>query len=134
MTKKPEASFYQKMKKGMTGSKITRVESWVNLGIPDCIVALNDAFHLVELKVADAKGKVKVSPHQVAFHSRHKGCPVWLFVQYDKGRKSKLLIYPAWQSYEVAKMGIFVPPVLEQSYPWDWEGVETFLKKALDKV
>jgi hypothetical protein len=49
----------------MTGAKITRVESWVNLGIPDCIVGLDNNFHLVELKVAQPNGKVKLSPHQI---------------------------------------------------------------------
>lgn len=111
----------------MTSTKITRVESWVNLGIPDCIVALGEAFHLVELKVADEKGRVKISPHQIAFHSAHKGYPVWLFVQHEKARRARLLIYPAWQSYEVAKLGILLAPAMEQTYPWDWEKVEKFL-------
>jgi hypothetical protein len=127
MTRKPEANFYQKMKKGMTRAKITRVESWVNLGIPDCIVALGGEFHLVELKVADIKGKVKVSPHQIAFHSAHKGYPVWLFVQYDKGRNARLFVYPAWRSFDVAQFGILAQPVLEQKYPWDWKKVEDYL-------
>lgn len=115
------------MKKGMTRAKITRVESWVNLGIPDCIVALGGEFHLVELKVADIKGKVKVSPHQIAFHSGHKGYPVWLFVQYDKGRNARLFVYPAWRSFDVAQFGILAQPVLEQKYPWDWKKVEDYL-------
>ena len=134
MTRKPEAAFYQKMKKGMTRAKITRVESWVNLGIPDCIVAFGGRFHLVELKVADEKGRVKISPHQISFHSAHKDYPVWLFVQHEKGRRARLLIYPAWQSYEVAKLGILLRPMLEQGYPWDWEEVEKFLQKRLDNV
>jgi hypothetical protein len=113
----------------MTKAKITRVESWVNLGIPDCIVALYGKFHLVELKVAQSNGKVAISPHQVAFHSAHKDYPVWLFVQYDKGRKAKLMIYPAWQSYDVAKFGILAKPAHEQSYPWDWQEVEDYLQK-----
>jgi len=113
----------------MTNAKITRVESWVNLGIPDCIVALYGRFHLIELKVAQTNGKVAISPHQIAFHSGHKGCPVWLFVQYDKGRKARLLVYQAWKSYDVAKFGILTPPALEQTYPWDWLAVEDFLQK-----
>ena len=114
----------------MTSAKITRVESWVNLGIPDCIVALHGRFHLVELKVADNRGKVHISPHQIAFHTAHKNCPVWLFVQYDKGRKAQLLIYPAWQSYIVASEGVLAKPAHEQTYPWDWQDVEDFLQKS----
>jgi hypothetical protein len=115
------------MKKGMTKAKITRVESWVNLGIPDCIVGLANKFHLIELKVAAPNGKVKVSAHQVAFHSGHKGYPTWVFVQHEKGRKAKLFVYEGWQSYALAQYGILLPPVLEQSYPWDWEEVEKHL-------
>ena len=113
----------------MTNAKITRVESWVNLGIPDCIVALYGRIHLIELKVAQDNGKVKISPHQIAFHSAHKDCPVWLFVQHEKGRRARLFIYPAWQSYEVAKVGVLLRPMLEQGYPWDWQDVEHFLQK-----
>lgn len=111
----------------MTMARITRVESWVNLGIPDCIVALYGKFHLVELKVASDKGKVKLGPHQIAFHSAHKDCPTWLFVQYDKGRKARLLIYEGWQAYAVADQGILLKPAHEQSYPWDWQAVKDYL-------
>ena len=115
------------MKKGMTGAKITRVESWVNLGIPDCIVGLDNNFHLVELKVAQPNGKVKISPHQISFHSSHEGYPTWIFVQYDKGRKAKLFVYEGWQSVLLSKHGIALSAVLEQWYPWDWKEVEDHL-------
>lgn len=111
----------------MTRTKITRVESWVNLGIPDCIAAIENRFHLIELKVAQPNGKVKISPHQVSFHSAHKGCPTWVFVQYDKGRKAKLFVYEGWQSYALAQYGILLPAVLDQGYPWCWENVENHL-------
>jgi len=111
----------------MTKAKITRVESWVNLGIPDCIVGLGDRFHLIELKVAQVNGKVKISPHQVAFHTAHKGLPTWVFVQYDKGRKAKLMVYEGWQSYALAQYGVLLPPAHEQSYPWDWDEVQKYL-------
>ena len=111
----------------MKRTKITRVESWVNLGIPDCICALGDRFHLVELKVSSPKGKVNISPHQVAFHSAHKGFPTWVFVQHDKGRKARLFVYPGWQAYALAQYEILLPPALEQKYPWDWEEVEKYL-------
>ena len=99
----------------------------MNLGIPDCIVALGGTFHLVELKVAQTNGKVKISPHQIAFHSAHKGFPTWVFVQYDKGRKAKLFVYEGWQAYALAQYGVLLPPTIEQKYPWDWEEVEKYL-------
>jgi len=111
----------------MTKAKITRVESWVNLGIPDCIVALDNKFHLIELKVAQTNGKVKVSPHQISFHVAHKGCPTWIFVQHEKARKARLFVYEGGQAYALAQYGILLPPALEQKYPWDWEDVQKYL-------
>lgn len=111
----------------MIKAKITRVESWVNLGIPDCIVALYGKFHLVELKVSQPNGKVKISPHQISFHSAHKGYPTWIFVQHEKGRKARLFVYEGWQGYALAQYGILLPPALEQKYPWDWQEVEDHL-------
>jgi len=99
----------------------------VNLGIPDCIVGLDNKFHLVELKVAQPNGKVRVSAHQVSFHSGHKGYPTWVFVQHDKARKAKLFVYEGWQSNALAQYGILLPPALEQGYPWCWEDVEKHL-------
>ena len=111
----------------MTQAKITRVESWVNLGIPDCIMALYGKFHLVELKVASERGKVKISPHQIAFHTAHKECPTWIFVQYDKGRKARLLVYEGWHAYALASEGITLKPSFECGWPWDWIAVEDHL-------
>lgn len=111
----------------MTRSKITRVESWVNLGIPDCIIAIENRFHLVELKVAQPNGRVRISPHQIAFHNAHKGCPTWIFVQYNKGRKIHLLVYEGWKAYTLVDLGILLPPDHEQKYPLDWNKVEKHL-------
>ncbi len=121
----------------MTGAKITRVESWVNLGIPDCIVGLDSRFHLIELKVAQPNGKVSISPHQVSFHTSHRDYPTWIFVQQDKGRKAKLLVYEGDQAVLLAKNGTALYGVLEQLYPWDWKEVEEHLREyrpVLDNV
>jgi hypothetical protein len=115
------------MKMGMTRTRITRVESWVNLGIPDCIIGLDNKFHLVELKVADDKGKVRVSPHQIAFHICYKGFPTWLLVQRGKGRTASVLVYGGAQVADVAGQGVKVAPQYESNYPIDWGGIEDFL-------
>ena len=64
----------------MKRTKITRVESVATLGFPDCVLALAGKLFLVELKVATPSGRVKVSPHQVAFHVGHQDVPCFILV------------------------------------------------------
>ena len=67
----------------MTKTKITRVESVATLGFPDCVLALAGKLFLVELKVATPSGRVKVSPHQVAFHVGHQDFPCFILVAHE---------------------------------------------------
>jgi photosystem II stability/assembly factor-like uncharacterized protein len=115
----------------MTRAKITRVESWVNLGIPDCIVGLGNKFHLIELKVADDKGKVRISPHQVAFHAGHEGYPTWLLVQRGKGRTAGALLYSGAQVREVLAHGVNAAPRFETNNPMNWREIEDFLLESV---
>lgn len=64
----------------MKKTKITRVESVATLGFPDCVLALAGNLFLVELKVATPSGRVKISPHQVAFHIGHQDVPCFILV------------------------------------------------------
>ena len=68
----PEAKFYQIVKKNLPGFSLIRLENSSLLGTPDLLVYNTSGhFRTVELKVT--KGyKLKFSPHQIAFHSRHK--------------------------------------------------------------
>jgi hypothetical protein len=65
----------------MKGTKITRVESVATLGFPDCVLALAGKLFLVELKIATPSGRVKISPHQVAFHVGHQDFPCFILVK-----------------------------------------------------
>jgi hypothetical protein len=52
MAIKPEAGLYKRLKENLPEAHITRIESRVNLGIPDCLIALTkNRFVMVELKV-----------------------------------------------------------------------------------
>ena len=110
----------------MTRAVLTRVESWVNLGIPDCIAALEGRFFLIELKILRAGNKVSIRPHQVAFHSMHGGFPCFLLVEVGVGRKKELRLYQAGQVLELAQEGVKLAPV--GVFPGgDWGGLENFL-------
>ena len=67
----PERKFYEKIKKNITSISWIRLENNSLLGTPD-LLAYNTSGHFftVELKVTKSN-KVRFSPHQISFHTRH---------------------------------------------------------------
>ena len=67
----PEAKFYQQIKRNFKPLSLIRIENNSLLGTPDLLV-YNTSGHFctLELKVTKSK-KIKFSPHQIAFHSKH---------------------------------------------------------------
>ena len=66
---KPESKLYQKFKKNTPSILWTRLESYINFGVPD-LLGYNNlcGFFMVELKFTKSN-KVKFSPHQILFHT-----------------------------------------------------------------
>jgi hypothetical protein len=130
MPAKPETKLYQRLKENLSNCLITRIESRVNLGIPDCIIALprSGTFVPVELKVVKHGRRVRLSPHQIAFHSRHAaiGCATYvlvLFVPYGKEatKEGVLKLYRGDQVLELAQSGVDTIALAEWHYgtmPW----------------
>ncbi len=67
---KPEKKLYQNLKKNTPLIQHTRLETFINLGVPDCL-SYNDlcGFFMIELKVSKSN-KVRFSPHQILFHTQ----------------------------------------------------------------
>lgn len=67
---KPEKKLYQNLKKNTPLIHHTRIETYINLGVPDCL-SYNDlcGFFMIELKVSTTN-KVRFSPHQILFHTQ----------------------------------------------------------------
>ena len=130
MPTKPETRLYQRLRENLPDSLFTRLESRVNLGIPDCLVALRrrGAFTLVELKVVARGQRVRLSPHQIAFHHRHAelGCSTFIVILYvpaggSASKDGKLLVYHGAQVLELAQSGIRTDPIAAWDYgnvPW----------------
>ena len=118
MAMKPEAGLYKRLKENLQDAHITRIESRVNLGIPDCLIALNNnRFIMVELKVVKRGKKINLSPHQVSFHLKHASikCPTFILVQYHPAGtttflKAELLLYKGGQAEELIHLGITAQP------------------------
>ena len=101
MTVKTETNFYKNFKKCLEdGSEkyiVTRIESYVTPGFPDCLIYHNDVgFFTIELKVVRRNkkgiGKVLISPFQMAWNTLHMihGAPVFILI-HDPGRRSTKL-------------------------------------------
>ena len=130
MPAKPETSLYQRLKENLPNCLITRIESRVNLGIPDCFIALKQSgeFVPVELKVVKHGRKVRLSPHQIAFHHRHaeQGFRTFilvLFVPFGKpaSKEGVLLLYSGAQVMDLVKAGVDTQPIAAWHYgevPW----------------
>jgi hypothetical protein len=121
MSKGPEAALYARLKENLPNAYITRLESRVGLGIPDCLVALGPlpgAFVMVELKVVKRGKKVNLSPHQIAFHHKHSTlkCPTFILVQYHPvgttaSRSAEILLYSGAQVESLAMVGVDTRPI-----------------------
>ena len=68
---KPETKFWHEIRKNFTNITFTRLENLSNFGTPD-LLAYNTfgTFFTIELKVVKGR-KVRLSPHQISFHTRH---------------------------------------------------------------
>jgi len=85
MTVKPETTFWKSVKILLDGGDyiVSRLESYVTPGFPDCLVFHKDVgFFTLELKVLGSNNKVILSPFQIAWNMRHAlaGAPSYILV------------------------------------------------------
>jgi|TARA_R100001530_G_scaffold97174_2_gene67564 hypothetical protein len=74
MTVKPETNFWKSLKTLLDGGDyiVSRLESYVTPGFPDCIIFHNvTGFFTVELKIVQPNNKIHLSPFQISWNSRH---------------------------------------------------------------
>jgi Holliday junction resolvase len=87
----PERKLYQKLKKNITTISWIRLENLSLSGTPDLLGYNNSGhFFTVELKVTRSN-KVRLSPHQIAFHVRH---PNNSFILVESLGPSTLKLFP----------------------------------------
>jgi len=95
MTVKPETTFWKNLKTCLDGGDyvVSRLESYVTPGFPDCIIFHNvTGFFTVELKICQPNNKIILSPFQIAWNSRHAlaGAPSYILVNLPHRGKVKL--------------------------------------------
>ena len=95
MTVKPETRLWKNLKKLLEGGDylISRLESYVTPGFPDCLIFHNvTGFFTLELKVIQRNNKLKFSPFQIAWNTRHSrlGAPAFILAGALEGGYVKL--------------------------------------------
>ena len=96
MTVKPETRLWKNLKtclKSGDGYIVSRLESYVTPGFPDCLIFHNvTGFFTLELKVIQCNKKCIISPFQRAWNLRHAnaGAPVYILVGGLKDNRVKL--------------------------------------------
>tara|TARA_R100001460_G_scaffold20093_4_gene41808 strand:+ start:960 stop:1397 length:438 start_codon:yes stop_codon:yes gene_type:complete len=124
-TRKPrESSFWQQMKQAMKQHEpkwsATRLESRVTHGVPDVLLLDHRGhWHLVELKTTE-RNKVDISPHQVAFASKHSRGSCWIAVKLKTGSASEIFLYRGESAMDLRMEGLVTEPALKLSAPVDW--------------
>tara|TARA_R110002126_G_scaffold280543_1_gene428034 strand:- start:473 stop:847 length:375 start_codon:yes stop_codon:yes gene_type:complete len=122
---KPEAKFWQEVKKNLPDIDFTRLESWVSFGVPD-LLCYHDScgFFMIELKVAKGN-KVHLSPHQKLFHITH---PKRSFILVKQAAPRSTILY---ESSAVTDSGL----ALERSRACaldDWTAIRACLLGSLN--
>ena len=102
----PEAKLYKKLSKISKKISWIRIENLSSLGTPDLLGYNNSGvFFTVELKVTKGN-KVRFSPHQIAFHKRHKK-NTFILVEALGPRSSKLFyLIPGSRISELVACGL----------------------------
>ena len=86
MTVKPETRLWKSLKKCLKDGKgylVSRLESYVTPGFPDCLIFHNvTGFFTIELKIVQPNNKVKFSVFQRAWKTIYyiHGAPVYILV------------------------------------------------------
>ena len=126
-TNKKEAGLYQQLKSAIKRSKrnlvLTRIENWAGQGIPDLLICDEKGlFHFIELKFVKANS-VNLSPHQVAWLTRHKHSSSWVLIkkQNNPTTTAELYLYKADQAIDLKTNGLKTEPIGSWKAPFEWE-------------
>ena len=104
----PERKLYQKLKKNITTISWIRLENLSLSGTPDLLGYNNSGhFFTVELKVTKSN-KVRLSPHQIAFHVRH---PNNSFILVESLDPSTIKLFPGSKVQELVACGLTLEPL-----------------------
>mgnify|MGYP003137392089 FL=1 len=104
-----ERDLYKKLKREIKTISWIRLENWALLGTPDVLgYSPLGNFFTLELKRTKSR-KVQISPHQIAFHTKHKK-NTYVLVACDP-KLGAYRLYPGSQILELATSGLRLEPL-----------------------
>ena len=104
----PERKLYQKLKKNITSISWIRLENLSSSGTPDLLgYNTSGTFFTVELKVTKSN-KVRLSPHQIAFHHTH---PTNSFILVEHLGSGCLKLFEGSKVQELVACGFKLEPL-----------------------
>ena len=104
----PERKLYQKIKKNIPSISWIRLENLSLSGTPDLLGYNNSGtFFTVELKVTKSN-KVRLSPHQIAFHVKH---PHNTFICIEALGQRSVKLFPGSMIMELDACGLELEPL-----------------------
>jgi len=116
---------WQLIRNGLNGSgrkiETTRLESWAIPGVPDVLLCSEGGvFSFLELKATRrGAGKIRLSPHQCAWLSRHSGGPCFIVV---RDGSLDISVFPASAAVDLRMDGLAAVEALAVfEEPYDWE-------------
>ena len=115
MTVKTETNFWKTLKTYLDGGDyiVSRLESYVTPGFPDCLVFHKDTgFFTLELKVLGSNNKITLSPFQIAWNMRHAlaGAPSYILVSLPVSGTVKL--FHGCKTKDLGESNVFQVPGL----------------------
>ena len=109
-----ERDLWRKVKNEITSISWIRIENWALPGTPDLLgYPVSGNFFTLELKFTKSR-KVQISPHQVAFHTKHKKNTYVLVACAPKLGTFRL--YPGARILELVACGLSLEPLVSG---WD---------------
>lgn len=130
MLRKPEAKFWQLLKKNLPKISWTRIETRTIQGFPDLVGCFPSCgFFTAELKVIYSN-KLKITPHQIAWNLQHHLKGGKCFIIATTLEQSTIKIYGGDKGRDLAQNVPQTEPIAVFDKPFDWQLVHETLTKA----
>ena len=127
MLRKPEAKFWQLIKRNLTDIAWTRVENRSTAGFPDLLGCHeNCGFFTVELKVLKGN-KLLLTPQQISWNYKHYHKGGSCFILATPLEQSTIKIYGGGESRELSLNVHKITPQLSVDKPYEWGRVHETL-------